>query len=336
MNTDRYARQVSFRGIGRPGQEKLLSSRVAVVGLGALGSVIANALARAGVGYLRLIDRDYCEITNLQRQILYTEEDVRQQQPKAVAAVEHLRAVNSEIKLEPVVADFNSGNAERLLAGLDLVVDGSDNFEVRYILNEACHKLGLPWVYGGATGSAGASLNILPGGPCFRCLAPAAPPAGSYPTCSTVGALNAVTGAVANYEAGEALKILIQAEPCRDYMTLDLWTNRVHFVKISKNPSCPVCARGEYEYLGRESGAYSTTLCGQDAIQIVPAGQADCDLAALAERLRPLGEVKQSRFLLSFASAAARFKLFPDGRALIEGVTDENAAKSVYSEYIGM
>jgi adenylyltransferase/sulfurtransferase len=232
--TERYLRQTVFPQIGEEGQEKLLVSKAAVLGLGALGSVIAEKLARAGVGYLRLVDRDYVEVTNLQRQAMYTERDAEEQLPKAVAASLHIAEINSTITTDPVVTDINADNIESLIEGMDIILDGSDNFELRALICEACHKQSLPWVYGGALGASGATMNIIPGdGPCFRCITPEIPAPGSYPTCATAGVIGMITSVVASVQATEAIKILIGSPNVSDnYLSIDLWHNAFDSVKI--------------------------------------------------------------------------------------------------------
>jgi adenylyltransferase/sulfurtransferase len=337
MNLERYSRQVIFDEIGEEGQKKLLSSRVAVAGLGALGTVIANNLCRAGVGFLRVIDRDYVELNNLQRQTLYTESDAADQLPKAVAAFERLSKVNSEIDIVPVIADINSTNIEELISDVDLVMDGSDNFEIRFLINEACHKRGIPWVYGGALSSMGATMNILPGGPCFRCVSPTTPAPGSYPTCGTTGVLNMITGVVASLESAEAIKILTGSpRVSKKYLSIDIWKNSFDYIGIAKNPDCPVCGQGRYEFLGKLRDSYSTSLCGHDAVQIVPGGRASIDFEKLAQTLGKLGAVKFNKFMFSFDNGKTAFNIFTDGRAIIKNTHDEKAAKSVYAEYIGL
>lgn len=338
MNPQRYSRQTIFKYFGEAGQEKLLSSRAAIIGLGALGTVIANNLCRSGVGFLRLIDRDYVEISNLQRQTLYNEQDAAEQLPKAIAAYNHLSKVNSEIMLEPVVADVNSSNIEDFIKDVDVVLDGSDNAEVRYLINEACHKHQIPWIYGGAIGGSGMTMNILQKeGPCYRCIMPHASTPGSYPTCSTVGVLNMATGIIASLESSEAVKILIESPQVRHSLFyLDIWDNSADYVEVSKNPNCPTCAHNTYEFLGQMKGSYATSLCGRDSIQIVPGMPVTIDLERFAEKMKKAGIVSVNRFMLSFDDGNRSFNLFPDGRAIIKNVKDESAAKSVYAEYIGL
>jgi molybdopterin/thiamine biosynthesis adenylyltransferase len=338
MELQRYSRQMIFKYLGEDGQKKLLDSKVALIGLGALGTVIANNLCRSGVGYLRLIDRDYVEMTNLQRQTLFEEQDAAEQLPKAVAAYHHLSKVNSEIILEPVVADVNGSNIESLIKDAHLVIDGTDNAEIRYLINEACHKHRVPWIYGGALGSVGMTMNILYGDdPCFSCFRPVVPMAGSAPTCSTVGVLNMITGIVASIESVEAVKILIGSPAVRkSLLFIDIWGNRTDYIDILKNPDCPVCVHGKYEFLGKTIGSYTTNLCGRDSIQVIPGLQSSIDFSQLSERLAKIGIVKQNKFMLSYEDEKTIFNLFPDGRAIIKNVKDEMAAKSVYAEYIGL
>lgn len=337
--SDRYSRQERFEGIGPQGQKKLQEARVAIVGLGALGSVSANELARAGVGFLRLIDRDYVELSNLQRQVLYDEKDAQDGAPKAIAACEHLRQINSEIVTEPVLEDFNAGNAAALIKDIDVVVDATDNFETRYLINEVCVEYGIPWIYGAALESYGMTMNFIPGGPCFTCFTEqtgAESFDGTCETCSSVGVLNAITAVIASYQCAEAIKIIVGSEDvCRDLRIIDLWDNHFDSVSVLKNESCPVCVGKEYHYFGKVSGVQTDRLCGRDSIQIVPPEKRNIDFERLGEKLETLGSVSVSRFTLDFDSPSASFKLFRDGRAIVRHVESEGRAKSVYAEYIG-
>ena len=334
---ERYSRQITYGKIGEEGQEKLLAARVAIIGIGALGTVIANNLCRAGVGRLRLVDRDYVELSNLQRQALFNEEDAAAQVPKAAAACNHLSKINSQIDLEPVIAHADSSNIEEFIKDADVVMDGSDNMELRFLINEACHKWRIPWVYGGVLGAAGNCMTILPEGPCFRCLVPEVPPAGSYPTCATAGVLNMASNIVASLESAEAVKIITGSpDVSRKIFVLDVWDNTAVYVDIEKDPGCPVCTRGEYEMLNRLAETHVVSLCGRDEYQIVPGRKTLIDLAEFETRLGTLGTVNRSRFMLSFSGSGAGFNLFPDGRAIIKNVRDEKSARSVYSEYIGL
>jgi adenylyltransferase/sulfurtransferase len=336
--SERYSRQAIFSGIGEEGQKKIARARIAVVGVGALGTVIANNLARAGVGYLRLIDRDFVDMSNLQRQTLYDENDVRERLPKAVAAAAHLQKINSELALEPVVDDVNPDSIETLLEDVDLVMDGTDNFETRLLLNDVCLKHGLPWIYGGAVGSYGMTMNILPGEtPCFRCLIPQIPAPGTQPTCSTAGVLNMITGLIGCYQSAEAVKYLLQSPALRrEALYLDVWKNHFHSFSVERDAACPACVQGRYEFLDNRLSSYTTSLCGNQAVQIVPQVKGSLDLEKMARKLRPLGEVSYNKFILQCTLHDLEITLFPDGRAIIKGVQDQQAAKSVYAEYIGL
>lgn len=310
-----------------------------LVGCGATGTVLANHLARAGVGRLVLLDRDIVEITNLQRQLLYDEEDARGGVPKAVAAARRLSAVNSEIVIEPRVADFHAGNAEALLEGADLVLDGTDNFETRYVLNDACVKHGRPWVYCGAVSTYGMTMLVRPGDtPCLRCLFPEPPPPGSAATCDTAGVLGPAVGVVASLAAVEALRCLVGAPPPEGggLLHVDAWDLEWHRFQVSRKEDCPCCARREFPYLEVAAAGQATALCGRNAVQVTPARAAELDLAAVAERLRPLGETQVTPFLLRFRAGEQLLTLFPDGRAIVQGTDDPAAARSLYARYVGV
>lgn len=333
---ERYARQMVFAPIGKEGQEKLLRSKVAVIGMGALGTVAANHLCRAGVGHIRVVDRDYVEITNLQRQILYDEQDAGQSLPKAIAATNHLCRVNSEITLEPIIADVNPSNIEALVKDTDLVLDATDNFEIRFLMNEACHRHKIPWIYCGALGSAGMTMNILPDGPCFACFMGDSE---SEPceTCGTAGVLNMVTAAMASIQAAEAVKILLgSGDVRRTLLSVDLWGTSFDAMEIEKDGCCPVCALGQYKRLGKPAGSYTASLCGADSVQVVPPKPVQVDFGELAARLEKIGEVRLSPYALRFSDARYEIMLFQDGRAIIKNAIDGNSAKSVYAEYIGL
>jgi adenylyltransferase/sulfurtransferase len=333
----RYAKQVLFRWIGEEGQKRLAASRVALVGLGALGSHLAGHFARAGVGFLRLCDRDFVELDNLQRQVLYDEEDVRAALPKAAAAAAKLARINSEVRVETRIEDVNWANAEALARDVDLVVDGTDNFETRFVLNDACVKLGRPWVYGGCVGSYGMAMAVLPGeGPCFACLVGELPAPGSSPTCDTAGVLGPAVAAVAALQAAEALKILVGRRDALagGLQTLDLWSNHAQLVRIPRSPSCEACGARRFRHLeGSPSGA--TTLCGRNAVQITPAPGAKLDLAEAETRLARLGSVRRNAFLLKFRADGCELTLFPDARAIVQGTDDPARARSLYARYVG-
>jgi len=334
----RYSRQVAFEKIGNQGQEKLLAARVVIIGVGALGTVIANNLCRAGVGYLRLVDRDYVDISNLQRQVLFNEKDADDQLPKAQAACNHLAKINSDTKFEPVITHVDSSNIEGLVKDADVVLDGADNMELRFLINEACHKLEIPWVHGGVLGAIGNSMTILPGeGPCFRCFLPEIPPAGSYPTCATDGVLNMASNIIASLESAEAVKIITgSGETNKGIFMLDVWNNTADYLNLQVNPHCPVCGKGEYELLGSRAETLVTKLCGRGEYQIIPRQKTHIYLAEFERRLSASGTVERNQFMLRFGNSETAFNLFPDGRAIFKAVRNEKVARSIYSEYIGL
>jgi molybdopterin/thiamine biosynthesis adenylyltransferase len=337
----RYSRQILFPPIGRSGQERLGSSRVAIVGMGALGTVLSNHMVRAGVGFVRLIDRDFVEPSNLQRQMLYDEDDARAHLPKAMAAYEKLKRINSEVNIEPVVADLTPFNAESLLADADLVLDATDNFQVRYLINDVCVKHAIPWVYGGAVSATGTFTAIRPGKtPCLRCLFPEAPKPGEMPTCDTAGVIGPIIHIVASYQATEALKLLVGAsESFNPYLEhFDLWNNQHQQVRVSKarRPDCPTCGVRQFDFLHADTQeGLAVSLCGRDTVQISPAADASLDLDRLEKRLAPLGKVERNRFLLRFHAEPHTLVAFPDGRVLVQGTDDVSVARSLHAKYIG-
>jgi adenylyltransferase/sulfurtransferase len=309
-----------------------------IIGMGALGTVSANNLCRSGIGYIRMVDRDYVELSNLQRQILYNEDDASQNLPKAVAAFNHLSKVNSEITMEPVVTDVNPSNIENLVSGADLVLDATDNWEIRFLINEACHKHSIPWIYCAALGSHGMTMNILPGkgNPCLRCFIGEDQSSQDF-SCSTFGVMNMITGTMASIQTMEAIKILLHSNSVRkELFTLDLWENQFDTVKVIKNDGCPVCVHHQYEHLGKTLGSYSTSLCGSNSVQIVPPHPIKVDFSALAEKLKKVGSVRYNQYTLTFADEQYEIILFQDGRAMVKNAIDGNNAKSVYTEYIGL
>jgi molybdopterin-synthase adenylyltransferase len=340
LQTSRYARQMRFAPIGVAGQQKLLASRVLVVGCGALGSVIANTLARAGVGSLRLVDRDFLELNNLQRQVLYDEDDVAAGLPKAIAAKNRLAKINSTIEIDAVVADVDHTNIERLLEGVDCLVDGTDNFETRFLLNDAAVKLGIAWVYGGCLGAEGQTLTILPGQtPCLRCLMPEPPPPGTTPTCDSAGILATIIGVIASCEANEALKILggHREATSRTWNVFDLWDNTVRQIKLdsARSPDCPCCGRREFSWLSGERGSHTAVLCGRNAVQLSFPGRAAVPLDQLEAKLAAVGTVSRNKYLVRAVIGSYNLTVFPDGRAVIGGTEDIGEARSVYAKYVG-
>jgi len=340
MNT-RYSRQILFSPIGKAGQEKLNKSRVAIVGMGALGTVLSNHMVRAGVGFVRFIDRDFVEPSNLQRQMLYDEEDAREHLPKSIAAYEKLKKINSDVTLEPIIADLTPFNAEEYLADVDLVLDATDNFQVRYLVNDVCVKHSIPWVYGGAVSAKGMFTAIRPGvTPCLRCLFPESPQAGDAPTCDTAGVIGPIIHIIASYQATEALKLLVGAE---DYLNpnlenFEIWENQHQQIRVSgaKRSDCPACGKREFSFLSADSQeGFATSLCGRNTVQITPREHSKLELSALAERLSSLGQVEQNKFLLRFHLEPYTLVAFPDGRVLVQGTDDTAVARSLYAKYIG-
>lgn len=338
---DRYSRQMLFPGIGREGQERLSDSRVTLCGCGALGTVLASTLARAGVGFLRVVDRDFIETNNLQRQVLFDESDVQQNLPKAEAAVRKLRRVNSAITVEPVVTDIDHTNILSLIDGADLVLDGTDNFETRYLINDAAVKTGTPWVYGGCIGSHGQSMTILPGEtPCLRCLIESSPPPGMTPTCETAGILGSIVNVIASIQATEALKILTgkRDQINRHLVVIDLWENTFRRLKVEglrDAVDCPACKHGEFPWLEGKLGSHTTSLCGRNAVQIAQRTGEQMRFDEMARKLESVGSVEHNRFLLRFEVDGYQMTLFPDGRAIVKGTNDVNTARSLYAKYVG-
>lgn len=333
----RYERQMIFPSVGEAGQARLAAARVGLIGCGALGSVIATHLVRSGVGYLRLVDRDYPQIHNLHRQILFTEEDVRRRVPKSVAAAEHLRAANSEVEIEALVADVNPFSIRDFSGDLDLLVDGTDNFSTRFLINDIAVSQGIPWIYGGVIGASGMSLTVVPGeGPCLRCLFRDPPPPGSLPTCDTAGVLSTTVAVIASVEANEALKLLVEPEArSRGLLSVDLWDLDFQLLQVERDPDCPCCGRRSFPYLEAEEEYTLTNLCGRNAVQIVPRPEARLDLAEIERRLSPLGPTRRNPFLVEVEVEGATLTIFPDGRALISGVDDFSLAQVLYARYIG-
>ena len=355
----RYHRQALLVGFGEAGQRKLAESTAAVIGCGALGAAIADTLARAGVGHLVLIDRDFVELTNLQRQVLYDEQDAHDALPKAEAARARLERINSQVQITAVVDDVHAGNVERLTAGADVLLDGVDNFETRYLVNDCAVKHGIPFIYGGAVGTVGSAFAILPhtpagdsaweGGsyatPCLRCLFDEAPPAGTAATCDTVGVLGPAATIVASFEAAEALKILTGNfdRVSRTLLNFDLWSNTLRQLKVAgayDDGDCACCKHGRFDYLDGKLGSGATTLCGRDAVQIRQKREAeDVDLEAIATRLAAQAEVKVNAFMLRARlvdrGQSYEITLFPDGRAIVKGTHEPGVARSLYAKFIG-
>jgi len=333
---ERYSRQTLFAGIGADGQRKLAAARVAVVGCGATGSCLASLLARAGVGTLRIIDRDYVEPSNLQRQALFEESDAAQSLPKAIAAARRIAAFNTAIIAEPQVADLVPNNIETLLDEIELILDGTDNFETRYLMNDFAVKHSIPWIYTAAVGSYGATLNVLPEKTaCLACMFPDLP-RGAFETCETAGILNTAVNLAASIAGTEALKLLVGAESQvrRTLLAFDVWRNEWSEVAASiPRAGCNVCGGREFSHLAGE-GRPHITLCGRNSVQIHER-QRPVDFSEITLRLQPHGIVRHNGFVLKFLRDPYEITLFPDGRAIIKGTTDTAIARSLYARYVG-
>jgi len=336
MDTQKYSRQVLFSPIGEAGQRKLQTSKVVVVGCGALGSAQASTLVRAGVGAIRVVDRDYVEESNLQRQSLFDETDAAQRLPKAVAAERRLKRLNADVDVEGVVTDLGWRNARELVAGFDLILDGTDNFEARYLLNDVAVKLGCPWVYGAVVGSYGVTLTVMPGRTaCLACLLPE-PPRGLIDTCDTAGVIAPAAAWVAAAQVTEAMKILIgrEDELRGTLLAWDIWKNRIQDVRVAPNPACRVCGMGEFVYLdGRAQPQIN--CCGRNSVQVIPHEPRRLDLDRLRRVLESQGAVRANAYLLQFTREAYEITVFPDGRAMIKGTQDAAVARSLYARYLG-
>ncbi|MBI5034984.1 MAG: ThiF family adenylyltransferase [Chloroflexi bacterium] len=334
----RYLRQTIFALLGAAGQEKLLAAKVVLIGCGANGTVMANTLARAGVGTLTIIDRDFVELNNLQRQVLFDEDDVTRGTPKAIAAAEKLRRVNSSIKIDGVVADVNAENIEELIAGATLVMDGTDNFETRFLINDACVKHNTPWVYAGAVASYGMTMTIVPHETaCLRCVFRKEPSPGTLPTCDTAGVIGPIVNVMASIACAEAIKFIAGVGTLNSGMiNIDLWDNSFDSFAIARRDDCPACGQNKFEYLeGERASAMTAYLCGRNAIQVNPGRGHFLDLAKVAERLKNIGKVSVSEYLLRFNVDNYELTIFPDARAIVKGTDDANIARSIYAKYVG-
>ena len=340
-NLERYARQICYTPLGEAGQRQMLESRVLICGCGALGSVIANTLVRAGVGHVRIVDRDFLELNNLQRQVIYNERDVEARLPKAIAAANRLREINSEVDIEPIVSDVDFTNIQQLADGVDLLLDGTDNFETRFLLNDASLKLAIPWIYGGCIGAEGQTMTVIPGEtPCLRCLMTDTPPPGTTPTCDTAGILSPIINVIASIEAAEAIKILSgnQAAINRSLTVVDLWDNRLRSINLDslkEADTCDACHQRDFPWLAGTRGGHSSVLCGRNSVQLNFPDKNAISLDDLAKRLEDIGDVAANPFLLRCSVGDYVLTVFPDGRAIIGGTDDVATAKTVYARYIG-
>jgi molybdopterin-synthase adenylyltransferase len=338
-NDGRYSRQIRFTPIGAEGQRKLGNARITLIGAGALGSVSAELLVRAGIGFVRIVDRDFVELSNLQRQSLYDEDDVRGSLPKAVAAATKLKRINSSVQVEPVVDDVNPSTVEGYIKDVDLVLDALDNFETRFVVNDACAKHDRPWIYSAAVGSYGLVLPIIPGkSPCLRCMIGSLPAPGTSPTCDSVGVIGPISHIIASIQVAEALKwITGSLEPeLLELITFDVWTHRFHRVAPPRDAmkSCPLCAEGRFDYLDGDP-LRTVTLCGRNAVQLIPAIKGDLDFSSMSKSIGNSGIVQYNEFLLKSSSPPYELTLFKDGRAIVKGTEDPSLARSVYTKIVG-
>lgn len=335
----RYSRQTLFPEIGQDGQKKLSSSNVLIVGCGALGAAHAETLTRAGVGNIRIVDRDFVEFSNLQRQSLFSETDAIERHPKAIAAKNRLLEVNSEIEIEAIVADVNYSNIEDLVDDRDLILDGTDNFQTRFLLNDACVKHSKTWIYGAAVSSYGVTMTIIPQiSPCLRCIFEELPDAGSSPTCDTSGVIQPIISVISAMQTTEALKILVGKTESlhQSLMQIDVWQNDWRRIKLgAPNADCKTCGHKNFEFLEAENAEFSAVLCGRDAVQISPQASTNLDLEALARKLQTLGDVKQNEYLVRLKYDQFELTVFRDARVIIRGTDDVSTARSLYAKLIG-
>ena len=336
---NRYSRQIRFAPIGEEGQQRISAARVTVIGAGAIGSVTADLMVRAGIGFLRLVDRDFVDLSNLQRQSLYEEDDVRRNQPKAIAAEAKLRRINSEVQIEAVVDDVNPSTVEDYIQDVDLVLDALDNFETRFVVNDACAKHSRTWIYAAAVGSYGLVMPIIPGkSPCLRCMLGSLPAPGTSPTCDTAGVIGSITHIVASIQTAEALKLICGTTSPEDLQLIsyDVWAENFRRIDVGRETmaTCPVCSEGRFEYLNGNP-LRTVTLCGRNAVQLIPAVKGDLDLAALSKSVSTFGAVEFNEFLLKCSSPPYELTVFKDGRAIVKGTEEAALARSVYSKMIG-
>ncbi|MFQ5891752.1 MAG: ThiF family adenylyltransferase [Candidatus Methanofastidiosia archaeon] len=329
---DRYSRQMILPEIGSKGQKKLLNSKILIVGCGALGCHSSNILARAGVGSITLIDRDFVELNNLQRQILFTEKHLGE--PKAWIAKQVLKKINSEIEIEGTVEDLNSRNVLSFVKDKDLILDGTDNMQTRYLINDACVELRKPWIYAGAVSTYAMTFNILPGKACFKCLFPKVPKASSLETCESVGILNTVPQIISGFQVSQALKYLLGKKIFSELLITDSWLNTFERIKVEKNKACKCCVKREFEFLKGFRRERVATLCGQNSVQINPL-DAEIDLETLSKKLERLGKVELRKFMLTFDIGEYQLNIFKTGRCIVRGTGDLKVAKSLYSKYVG-
>jgi molybdopterin-synthase adenylyltransferase len=336
----RYDRQARYPAIGDGGQQRIGAAVVTVVGCGALGSAVVNLCARAGVGEIRIIDRDVVDLTNLQRQLLFEEQDAKAGTPKAAAAASAVARINSGIRAVPIVADLTPANAETLLAGSSVVVDGTDNLETRFLLNDACVRAAMPWVYGGVIGSTGMAMAISPGHTaCLRCLLPAVPDGTRLETCETAGVLSSAVVTVAAYQWTQAIRLIVGAEPATagHLLSFDVWSGDYHVAPDTRrNDACPCCVERRFDFLDAQMVSRATTLCGRDAIQVSPGRPVRVDLEAIARRLAVAGTPVRNEYLVRALVDARELTVFADGRAIVRGTQDAAEARTLYARWVGV
>lgn len=338
----RYSRQIRFPAIGETGQQRLKGSRVLLVGCGALGSVIAETLVRAGIGFIRIADRDFLEVSNLQRQVLFDENDVAKMLPKAIAAANHLRRINSGVEIEPLIIDIDAGNIEGLCRDVDVILDGSDNFEIRFLINDVAIKHSIPWIYGGCLGADGQTMSILPGETgCLNCLMlDGPPPPGTTPTCDSFGILSPIINVIASIESLEAIKILTGKRDAvsRKLQVFSLWDNQTRAMDLSglrDQVDCPTCRQNQFKWLNGQRGSQTAVLCGRNAVQLNFTACRTLDFDELEHRLSSIGAVTRNKFMLRFTHGDHTITVFQDARAIVSGTDDPAVARKLYTQFLG-
>ncbi|UCF49026.1 MAG: ThiF family adenylyltransferase [Thermoplasmatales archaeon] len=332
---DRYNRQILLKNIQEKGQKKLNESKVTIIGCGALGTTIANNLVRAGIGNIQVVDRDIIELNNLQRQNLFDEDDIGFSKAEVIA--EKLRKINSEVRIKPIADDVYYKNIENIIKNMDVILDGTDNMLIRFLINDACVKHKIPWIYGGAIESYGISMNIIPNKtPCLRCIIQDIPEAGSLPTCDTVGVLNTIPAIIGSIQSTEALKILLKKDINEGLLSYDVWSHSFNNINIKKRNDCECCGKHNFEFLNAKKRETMISLCGKGAIQITPVNEVKISFEDLGKKLQKLGKVDYHKLVLRLKIPGYELNIFKNGRTIIIGTNDKKIAKSLYSKYIGL
>ncbi len=331
--SSRYDKHIMMGDIGPEGQKSISSKKVVLIGCGALGTNIANLLVRAGVGELLLVDRDFVEIDNLHRQVLFSERDIGESKSETAAAI--LRSINSEVSIKSLIKDMMSSNIAEMVKGYDLIMDGTDNIPARMVINDYAVKEDVPWVYGGVLGTGGMVMNITGEGPCLRCLLPELPEQGDIPTCETMGVLNTVPAITAAVQVTEALKILMGKDHMKGLLQFDIWKNEFNLHEFRKDPKCECCGKREFVYLNEDNEEVVTQLC-DGSIQIVPSGTSEADLKLIAGKLKGVENMKVNPFRLEFEVEGKKVTIFKDRRVIIKGAGDKGIARSIYSKFLGL